>query len=106
VEWAAGHLAPGERLGAFNAGIPAFFLQNPVINLDGLMNNDILDVVRGRALGPYLEDKRIRYILDHEDMIGRIRELAGPEWTAEHLRESFSLPGKEKGRRLVVWEVL
>jgi hypothetical protein len=106
VEWAGRNLAPQERVGAFNAGLPAFFLRNPVVNLDGLMNNDMLEIVRNRTLGIYLEDKRVRYILDHEDMVGRVRDLAGPEWVAEHLRESFSLPGELKGRRLVVWEVM
>jgi hypothetical protein len=105
VDWAAAHLDPGARVGCFNAGIPAYFLDNPVINLDGLVNNDMLAVFRERDLGTYLENRRIRYILDHEDMGPVIRYLAGNEWTATHVREVHSLPGPEIGRRLVVWEV-
>ena len=30
VQWAGRHLPPEARIGSFNAGIPAFFLSNPV----------------------------------------------------------------------------
>ncbi|MCZ6669638.1 MAG: hypothetical protein O6947_01255, partial [Acidobacteria bacterium] len=105
VRWAADHADPGERIGSFNAGIPAFFLENPVINLDGLMNNDMLEVFRERSLGAYLEEKRVRYILDHEGMLGPIQALAGIDWAREHLREAHAIRGREKGRRLILWEL-
>lgn len=105
VQWAADHVDSGERIGSFNAGIPAFFLENPVINLDGLMNNDMLEVFRKRSLGTYLEAKRVRYILDHEGMQASIQALAGTEWTRDHLREAHAIRGREKGRRLILWEL-
>lgn len=105
VRWAADHADPGKRIGSFNAGIPAFFLENPVINLDGLMNNDMLEVFRERSLGAYLEEKRVRYILDHEGMLGPIQALAGIDWAREHLREAHAIEGREKGRRLILWEL-
>ena len=105
VEWASAHLDSGTRIGCFNAGIPAYFLDNPVVNLDGLMNNEMLGVFREKNLGPYLERRRIKYILDHEGMGPVIRNLAGEAWATAHLREHHSLPGPEKNRRLVIWEI-
>ena len=69
------------------------------------MNNEMLDVMRRRDLGGYLERREIRYILDHEQKWPMIRDLAGSAWAESHLREHHSLPGRARPRRLVIWEV-
>jgi hypothetical protein len=65
-------LAEGERVGAFNAGLVGLLLlPNPLVNLDGLANDDIRGEYLGRAAWPsrtlaeYTSRERIRYVIDH-----------------------------------------
>jgi len=66
-------LADGERAGAFNAGLVGLLLlPKPLVNLDGLANDDIQGKYLGRpgawpspALGEYIPRQRIRYVIDH-----------------------------------------
>ncbi len=63
---------PDARVGAWNAGILGYFEGGHIVNLDGLMNNDVL---------PFLRDERLAcYLIAHD--IGYVAELAsrtGPE---------------------------
>ncbi|RZK91261.1 MAG: hypothetical protein EOO66_12400 [Methylobacterium sp.] len=54
-------LAP---VGAWNAGIVAYFAARPVMNLDGLVNDDVYPAVVEGRLAPYLADRGIRYLVD------------------------------------------
>jgi hypothetical protein len=66
-------LAEGERVGAFNAGfVGLLLLPKPLVNLDGLANDDIRGKYLGRpgawpspALAEYISRERIRYVIDH-----------------------------------------
>jgi hypothetical protein len=66
-------LADGERAGAFNAGVVGLLmLPKPLVNLDGLANDDIRGEYLGRVgawpsptLAEYLSRERIRYVIDH-----------------------------------------
>jgi hypothetical protein len=58
-------LAP---VGAWNGGILAYFAERPVVNLDGLVNDDVYPhVVEGRLL-EYVRERKLRYIVDFEAM--------------------------------------
>jgi hypothetical protein len=60
---------PHARLGAFQAGIYGYFGQRQVVNLDGKVNQDALDAIRGRRLHEYVKAQGVRYILEREWMI-------------------------------------
>ncbi|HJX28357.1 MAG TPA: hypothetical protein VJ885_10620, partial [Thermoanaerobaculia bacterium] len=55
---------PGEAIGCFNAGIPAFFSERRVVNLDGLVNGSVVPYYRAGELDRYFRDEKIRYIAD------------------------------------------
>lgn len=59
--------APG---GAFNAGIVGYFSDSMVVNLDGLVNDDIQPYYFANRVECYLVDQRINVIID-QDCTGR-----------------------------------
>jgi len=58
-----------EHIGSFNAGIPGYFLEGNVINLDGLVNNEIYPYAVSKTLPAYLAEKDIRYVLDYRHIV-------------------------------------
>lgn len=68
--WLEENLPPGEPIGAWNAGQLGYFLDRPVVNLDGLVNDrDFLEVVRrGEPIVAYLEREGIEYVVDYNDI--------------------------------------
>ena len=57
------------QVGSWNAGILGYYQGGSVINLDGLVNNDIYDYATTNRLPVYISDNHIKYILDFENMI-------------------------------------
>jgi hypothetical protein len=55
---------PGEAIACFNAGIPAFFGQRRIVNLDGLVNDSVVPYFRARKLERYFRDEGIHYLAD------------------------------------------
>ncbi len=62
-------LAPTTSVGAWNAGLISFFSERPVINLDGVVNDDLLEPIVSNRLANYVLDRRIDYILDFPTML-------------------------------------
>jgi hypothetical protein len=57
------------RVGSWNAGIIGYYEGGNVVNLDGLVNNDIYDYVTNGSLPAYMGSRNIHYIIDFEKMI-------------------------------------
>ncbi len=55
---------PAGRIGAWNAGLPGYLLDGKIINLDGLMNDQIYREMRDRTIEKYLDRSRIEYLVD------------------------------------------
>ncbi|RME56015.1 MAG: hypothetical protein D6795_02150, partial [Deltaproteobacteria bacterium] len=72
----------GARVGAFNAGIPAFFAKSVVINLDGVVNPEVGAAIRSGRLDDYVREKGITHILDQEAWILLYARFAAPGWIA------------------------
>jgi hypothetical protein len=68
-EWMKTNLPPNAVVGSWNAGIFGYFSNRQVINLDGLINNDILPHLKKRTLYRYIEKRKINYIVDYSVMI-------------------------------------
>jgi hypothetical protein len=69
------YVAPGEVLGARDAGVLGYFLPNPVVNLDGLVNDrQFFDELTAGRIGQYVLDQDIVYLMNlaepsQEDLI-------------------------------------
>ncbi len=58
-------LEPGQRIGAYNAGVVGFLTEATVVNFDGLANDDIIQArARGRTILEYVQENDIRYLVD------------------------------------------
>jgi len=79
------------RIGSFNAGIPAYFSDRVVINLDGVVNGEALKALRERRLLAYAREAGIGYILDWKR-------------TVEEIYAPFLTPQRQ-GQLEVVWEM-
>jgi hypothetical protein len=64
ARWLAGNTLPSARIGAFNAGILAYFSERTVVNLDGAVNADAYAARRDGRLFDYILDRRIGYLVD------------------------------------------
>jgi hypothetical protein len=69
-------VGPDERVGCFNAGIPAYFGHRRVINLDGLVNHTVHSYWRERRFDHYLDDAGIAYVADEAGSLGRAAQCA------------------------------
>ena len=57
-----------QRIGAWNAGIVNYYQGSEVINLDGLVNNDIHPYIFTNTTPIYMQEKNIGYALDFDIM--------------------------------------
>ena len=71
---------PGDPVGVFNSGFVQYFTDRKVFNLDGLVNNEVLDYYRERRELDYLQEKNIGWVVDLHTYITR---LFGPYWGPE-----------------------
>lgn len=76
--WAPAMISAGEYLktkkniapvGSWNAGIIRFFAERPVINLDGLVNDEVAEFVVTGRFADYVKQKKIKYIIDFAGMV-------------------------------------
>ncbi len=84
ASWLEKNVPPGTRVGCWHSGIVQYYTPTvDVINLDGLANNDILDILHGRkTLNEYWDEKGITVI------VGEPREKMGhykPQWNGKKL---------------------
>ena len=68
AEWMRSNLPADAIVAAWNAGIYGFYSGRPVVNLDGLINDDIFGWLRsGRPIADYLRRLNVRYVVDDAD---------------------------------------
>ena len=65
AEYADANVGPNERMASFNAGTIGYFTDQPVINLDGVVNQSAYHALRDRRLLAYLREQNVRYAADY-----------------------------------------
>ncbi len=95
-------LAP-ERIGCFNAGIPAYFGSGRVVALDGLVNHEARLFWTTRRLDEYVARHRIAYIADEERIMGKAQRFSSAPIPLTAIA-SYPLRGWPTGKR-VLWRV-
>jgi hypothetical protein len=68
ARWLNENTPPGTRVAAYNAGIPAYFSDRPVTNLDGVMNRDAFEALRDCRTRDYVRQQGIDYAVDSRPM--------------------------------------
>jgi len=72
---------PAGRMGGWNTGIVGFFSDGKIVNLDGLINDQIYPDVREGKVEQYIDRAKIKYIVDFPTQIEdpELSELRGFE---------------------------
>lgn len=96
-------MPPGVPLACFNAGIPAFFGNRRVINLDGVVNLSVLPYYRARNLERYFADERLEYLADDTATLDEARPFFGVPLRLEPLA-SVTMTDWHSERRFL-WRV-
>jgi hypothetical protein len=67
TQWVNTNLSSNSIIGSFNSGVVGYFSDAPVINLDGLMNDEeILQVIRGeKRIFDYVNQHHITVLMDY-----------------------------------------
>lgn len=67
AQWENEHLPAGSVIGVFNAGVHGYFSKHKVVNLDGLVNNDVLAALKERKVWEYaVQEAKITHLSDFE----------------------------------------
>jgi 4-amino-4-deoxy-L-arabinose transferase-like glycosyltransferase len=67
ARWMDANLPVNARVGAFNAGIYGYWSGRQVINLDGVVNREMLEVMKTKQMAAYVAKKKIDYYCDDEN---------------------------------------
>jgi hypothetical protein len=64
ARWLREETPPDTRAGSFNGGIIGYFSDRAVLNLDGVVNENAYEALRGCEMTTYIRDERIEYVVD------------------------------------------
>jgi hypothetical protein len=92
-------------VGSWNAGILGFYEGGHVINLDGLVNNDIYDYAARGSLPQYVDKVGIRYLVDYEKMLSSPERRVRGGYDSEEFLERLS-PSRRFDDRTEGWKEL
>jgi len=67
--WVRANTPPDTTIGAFNAGLQAYYSGRVVINLDGTVDGAALEAIKEKALLEYMRGMRVTYVADYEASI-------------------------------------
>lgn len=86
--WIRDNLPPDAKIGAWNAGILAYFSDRTVVNLDGVINDEAIEALAQHQLADYIEQRNIDFLVDLEvQMTHYMNQFSGrPDW-AENFEE-------------------
>jgi len=100
------------RVGAWNAGLVSFVSRRAIVNLDGVVNNDVHPAIRSGTLADYLDATAIGYLADYGAWVEEawLRRRGGYDDPALLARLDPVLvePGSEgtfAGSALTLWRV-
>lgn len=66
AEWLDENLPAGTRVGSWDAGLIGYATDQPIVNLDGVVNDaDWVDAMRTRRAGDRLREEGVRWIINH-----------------------------------------
>ncbi len=69
AQWESANLPAGSSIGVFNAGIQEYFSSRIIVDLDGLVNNNVFGAMQRRSLWQYIKSDKITYIADFDQYI-------------------------------------
>ncbi len=77
ADWLAANTEPNEIVGAFNAGIYAYYSGRTVLNLDGLVDWGAIEARQEKRLLDYFAERGGTLVIDHADYAGSFSPFFG-----------------------------
>jgi uncharacterized membrane protein YoaK (UPF0700 family) len=93
AQFAKARIPAQARVGTFQSGALSYWLDNPVINLDGVINREACVHLKEKTLGIYLEQMHIEYFVE-EMYLFRIWD----QYLEKQLSNNYSVVAVKPGR--------
>ena len=93
--FAKDRIPPKAKVGTFQSGCLSYWLDNQVINLDGVMNEDAYFHLKNKTMDVYLDEQKIDYLVDEVYLFGMWDNYLGGQ-----LSKKFNLLTLKKERLL------
>jgi hypothetical protein len=92
-------------VGAWNAGVFGYFFERgSVVNLDGLVNNDLYPYLKQRDIGTYVASRGISYIVDAKSSLEVVgSHFWGKNGLPSSRRKIFAMPGRNE--EIALWKI-
>ena len=87
------HIPSDEKIGSFQSGALSYWLDNPVVNLDGVINREAYHHVKNKTLSSYLGDLEIKYLVE-ETYLFKMWD----HYLEKQLSKNYSLVKAKPGR--------
>lgn len=69
ARWVNENTEKGERIGVFQCGMIGYLSDREIINLDGKVNREAFEAMKGGTIDRYLCDEGIDVVIDHVDIL-------------------------------------
>ena len=111
IDWIKSNIPENAAIGAYSSGTLSYFSERRVINLDGLCNNDIYQVNLNKSMEKYIDDMKIKYLVDYESIVKPQKTAgllidAGEHFVASRLKELHRVPSQSDCGDVVAYKVL
>jgi hypothetical protein len=103
--WIAENTEPGDRIGAFNAGLLAYYSGRTVINLDGVVNAEAVEALKDHRLMSLIEARRIKYLFDWHASINATYYYFFEGGYQEHIVPVYIMPKRSETLFMVAYRV-
>jgi len=104
-KWMKQNLPKSAIIGSWNSGIFGYFSERKVVNLDGLINNDILKYLQSKSLYNYMEKRKINYIIDYDVMLYWQEKYFGKSLKEMSLSRDTTFSGTWQLSDISVWRI-
>jgi len=84
--FAKDNIPPNAKVGAFQSGCVSYWLDNPVINLDGVMNEDAYIHLKNKTMDVYLDDQQIDYLVEEVFLFEMWNKYLGGQLSNKYIR--------------------
>jgi len=75
--FAKDRIPPNAKVGGFQSGSLSYWLDSPVINLDGVTNKDAYRHLKNKTMDGYLEEQEIDYLVEEVFLFGMFDKYLG-----------------------------
>lgn len=97
--FAKAHIPPKAKVGAFQSGCLSYWLDNQIINLDGVINEEAYLHLKNKTMDIYLEERQIDYLVDEVFLFRMWDSYLGRKLSKQYMRIALKKNKCEPRRR-------